>query len=205
MPRKVIDYSNTVIYKIVCNDPNVKELYVGSTTDFKKRKYLHKSTCNNINDKAFNIKLYQTIRNNGGWENWDMIEIEKYPCNDGNEAHARERKHYDELNSSLNMIKPQITQTEKLAYCKQYSKQYRHDNHEKQLEYCRQYYRQYRHDNYEKQLEYIKQYNIKHCEKINEYQKLKHNCECGGKFTTSNKSNHETSIMHKTYINKQNV
>ena len=38
MPRKAIDYSRTIIYKIVCNDLNVEECYVGSTTDFSKRK-----------------------------------------------------------------------------------------------------------------------------------------------------------------------
>ena len=30
------------------------------------------------------------IRENGDWNNWSMIEIEKYPCNDDNEARARE-------------------------------------------------------------------------------------------------------------------
>ena len=43
MPRKEIDYSKTVIYKIVCNDLNVKDVYVGHTTDFTKRKATHKS------------------------------------------------------------------------------------------------------------------------------------------------------------------
>ena len=32
MPRKVVDYSKTVIYKIVCKDLNITELYVGHTT-----------------------------------------------------------------------------------------------------------------------------------------------------------------------------
>jgi hypothetical protein len=27
--------------------------------------------------KRYNLKLYQIIRANGGWDNWDMIEIEK--------------------------------------------------------------------------------------------------------------------------------
>ena len=38
------------------------------------------------------------IRKNGGWENWCMIEIEKYPCNDKNEAKARERYWLETLN-----------------------------------------------------------------------------------------------------------
>jgi hypothetical protein len=34
MPKVDMDYLKTTIYKIVCNDVNVKELYVGSTTNF---------------------------------------------------------------------------------------------------------------------------------------------------------------------------
>ena len=91
MPRKEINYSNCIIYKIVCDDLNVKELYVGSTTDFTKRKSTCKKICNDENDKSYNNKLYKMIRENGGWDNWSLILIEKYPCNDNNEAKSRER------------------------------------------------------------------------------------------------------------------
>ena len=43
-----------------------------------------------------------------------MIEIEKYPCNDFNEARKRERHFYEFLNSNLNSIKPLITKEEQL-------------------------------------------------------------------------------------------
>ena len=32
MPKKEIDYSNTIIYRIVCKDTNITECYVGHTT-----------------------------------------------------------------------------------------------------------------------------------------------------------------------------
>jgi hypothetical protein len=32
------NYQNTVIYKIVCNDLSIKDLYVRHTTNFRKRK-----------------------------------------------------------------------------------------------------------------------------------------------------------------------
>ena len=106
MPRTNIDYSKTVIYKIVCNDLNVEECYVGFTTDFTIRKNSHKSRCCNPNSAKYNYKIYSFIRENGGWENWTMIEIEKYPCNDGNEASSRERYWYEICNSKLNVQKP---------------------------------------------------------------------------------------------------
>ena len=49
MPKKDIDYSKTIIYKIVCNDLNITDVYVGHTTNFIKRKARHKYDCNNIN------------------------------------------------------------------------------------------------------------------------------------------------------------
>ena len=38
MPRKPINYKKVIIYKLVCNDLSVKDLYVGHTTDFTNRK-----------------------------------------------------------------------------------------------------------------------------------------------------------------------
>ena len=47
MPKTEIDYSNTIIYKIVCKDQNIKDIYVGHTTNFVQRKHAHKQNCNN--------------------------------------------------------------------------------------------------------------------------------------------------------------
>ena len=106
MPKKDIDYSKCVIYKIVCNNLDINDLYVGSTTEFTKRKYKHKNSCFNNNYPSYYFKVYDFIRNNGGWHNWTMIEIEKYPCNDGHEARARERYWCEQLNANLNTRTP---------------------------------------------------------------------------------------------------
>ena len=70
MPKISIDYNNTTIYKIVCTDLSNKDIYVGHTTQFIKRKSSHKHNCNNPISKFYNLKVYKTIRENGGWENW---------------------------------------------------------------------------------------------------------------------------------------
>ena len=112
MPKTVIDYQNTVIYKIVCKDINIKDLYVGSTTNFIQRKKSHKNSCNYENQKNYNSYVYKFIRENGGWDNWDMIELEKYPCNDRNEKDKRERFWLEELKASLNCFIPSRTKKE---------------------------------------------------------------------------------------------
>ena len=102
MPRKEIDYSKTVMYKIVCNDLSITECYVGSTTQFTKRKSHHNTDCINVNSKKYNFKGYQFIRGNGGWINWSMILVEKYPCKDHLEALQRERYWCELLAVTLN-------------------------------------------------------------------------------------------------------
>ena len=69
MPKTLINYQDTIIYKICCNDLNVKYVYVGHTTNFIKRKAVHKCCCNNMNSKGHNLKVYKTIRKYGGWKN----------------------------------------------------------------------------------------------------------------------------------------
>jgi len=102
MPKDIIDYSNTIIYKIYCNDSNVTDIYIGHTTNFIKRKYQHKILCNS----SKKLKIYDLIRSNGGWDNWNMIEIAKYNCQDATEARIREQEHYDLLKPTLNTFKP---------------------------------------------------------------------------------------------------
>jgi hypothetical protein len=103
MPKNDINYSDTIIYKIYCNDKTIHDVYVGHTTNFTKRKYVHKILCNNLNNKT---KIYNIIRQNGGWDNWEMVEIAKYNCKNKTEARIKEQQHYEELNSTLNSCPP---------------------------------------------------------------------------------------------------
>lgn len=97
MPKKKIDYSNTIIYKIFCRDPSIKELYIGHTTNFVNRKYAHKISCKNCNSK-----LYTFIRENGGWDNWKILIIDDVECNNFEEARKVEQNYIDKYNSDLN-------------------------------------------------------------------------------------------------------
>ena len=104
MPKIEIDYSNTIIYKILCKDPLITDVYVGHTTNFVQRKYTHKQTCNNVKSPCYNLKLYKTIRSNGNWTNWDMTIIQFYNCKNHLEARHKEQEHFVALNATLNSI-----------------------------------------------------------------------------------------------------
>lgn len=186
MPKVAMDYNQTIIYKIVCNDLTIIECYVGHTTNFTKRKYQHKINCDSITSRAYNFYIYEFIRNNGGWDNWSMIEVEKYPCNDCNEALKRERYWIEELNATLNIVKPTRTKNEWYIDNRNdiliQNKERYEANKEIILNQQKEYYetnkevilnkqKDYYDINKEKRLKYQKEYAVKNREKIIEYKR----------------------------------
>jgi len=95
------NYQNSLIYKIVCNDTNIKEIYIGSTTNFRLRKSQHKCSCNNETHKYYNFYVYKFIRENGGFENWSMVLIDYVPCETKLELLKCEREHIEKIDKEL--------------------------------------------------------------------------------------------------------
>ena len=120
MPRKAIDYSNTHFYKLVCKDTNIADCYVGHTTEFTKRKHHHKTRCCNPNNSKHHYKVYKFIRENGHWDNWEMILIETRKCENNLEARRIERELTEQIKPSLNMINSFTSGEDKIAYQKQW-------------------------------------------------------------------------------------
>jgi len=96
MPKKEIDYSKAVIYKIQHNEKE-ELLYIGITTDFNKRKYRHK--VNSIDGTAI---VYKLIRENGGWDCFRMIILKLFPCNNKVELHLEEDRLIRNLKATMN-------------------------------------------------------------------------------------------------------
>ena len=111
MPKENIDYSKTIIYKIVCKDIDIKDCYVGSTTDFVRRKSEHKKHVIKDTEKSY-YYIYDFIKKNEGWDNWEMIEIEKYNASDKLDSLKRERFWLEELKATLNKKTPSKTHSE---------------------------------------------------------------------------------------------
>ena len=101
-----------IIYKLVSTDINIKEIYVGSTINFRTRKCHHKGRCNNETDKNYNLNVYKYIRANGGWDTFDMIQIEEITHDTKQQLHARERYWIEELKATLNKQIPTRTHAE---------------------------------------------------------------------------------------------
>ena len=185
MPKKPMDYSKACIYKIACKDPNITDVYVGSTTNLAKRRYRHKSNCNNLNSSKYNLNVYQFIRDHGGFDNFEIIKLENFPCASFEELAKQERQWLEELGATLNKLVPSRTTSE-------YKKQYYQDNQDKICEYGKQYHQQNRY----KILERKKQRYEQNREKFLK----KNDCECGGTYTLVNKARHLKTTKHQNYL-----
>ena len=218
MPRLPINFSKTVIYVIRClTDPNL--LYVGSTTDYTKRKNNHKSNC-----KSKQIKLYVMIRANGGWDNFVMVEHSKFPCENNQEAKKEEERIRLLLQTNLNMIRAYITPEQKKEYRAEYreenkveiaekNKEYRIENKVEIAEKAKEYYIENKAEISEKAKEYYienkaeikeqkKKYHKENKVEINEKRKEKMTCECGYIITKSGYNRH---CLSQTHINKKKL
>ena len=98
MPRKYTDYSKTYVYLLTCKNPKISDAYISQTTNLTQRKYKHKRE---TLDLSIQTKLYDSIRKNGGWTNWNCEILEECACN--NENHAKERAHFYILKMKPNL------------------------------------------------------------------------------------------------------
>ena len=79
-------YNNSCIYKIWKDN----FIYIGSTCNFIRRMNEHKSSCNNINSQRRHLKIYQTIRLHGGWDEFEKEIIKHVCCENRKELHKLE-------------------------------------------------------------------------------------------------------------------
>lgn len=211
MPKLNINYKNTINYRIVCKDVNITECYVGHTTHFTKRKQQHKSVCNNPSSQRYHLYVYEFIRENGDWDNWDMIEIEKYEAVDSNDSHKRERHWIEFYKASLNKQIPSRTDQEYYEDNKdqllEYQRKYNKDHKEEILEKGKQYYednkeqiaerhRQYRKDNKEDIAEYHNKYYEGNKDRIKERTHEQITCICGCIVIMRGLERHQKSKKH---------
>ena len=152
---------NYIFYKIFKED--IEEIYVGSTCNFNSRKKSHKHDCNAEKCKKYNLKIYQTIRANGGWEKFKMIQIGTKDNITKREAEQIEEEYRLELKGNLNMRRAFLTPEVSKEYHKEYYEQNKIHVLEKQKEY--------RQTNKEKINEKDKEYRQTNKERISERKK----------------------------------
>lgn len=123
-----------VIYQIRHRNPFILNTYIGSTTDFEKRKSVHKLRTRNV--ESFHSPLYKTIRGLGGWDQFEMSKIETLDCETRREAETREAYWIQQRSGNMNTYMRTGMKKDRRDYCAKY---YR-DNREAILAYTREKY-----------------------------------------------------------------
>jgi hypothetical protein len=161
-------------------------VYVGSTTNFDQRKAKHKYAYNYDKRAAYMYPHYTYIRENGGFESFEIVPILHQKCESCIELRILEQQEIDR--NRLTIKNKNNAQHD--------PKQYRLDNKEKLVGYIKQYNHKYKAD----KAVYDKQYRIDNKEIIMKKQNKKIKCECGCEISKSNLSAHKKSKKHLTKI-----
>jgi len=198
-------YSKTWLYKIVCKDETIKDCYVGHTTNFTKRISKHKYNCFYPDCKEYNYRVYEAIREHGGWNNWDMRIIETGNFNSKEDALQRERDLIQILEATLNCAIPGRTKAEWRAQnaeaVKQHSKSYRDQNKDK----IKERRKSYRDQNKDKIKEQRKSYRDQNKDKIKEHSSQPYICTyCNCTVRLYEKSRHNKTKKHQEALELTN-
>jgi hypothetical protein len=175
---KMVNYDNSIIYKICCKDLTIKEIYVGGTTNFTRRKYEHRTNCRCPKSKKHNRPVYKFIRDNGTMKNWDIIILERFKAIDKEDLRQKEREWIEKLEPTLNCQKlPYRTDEDIKKWRKEYSIKISDKNKVK----CKNWY-------YENK------------ERVDKYKKEKIECDCGSIVSRTNLTRHKKSKKHLKFL-----
>ena len=173
------DYSKGKIYRIV--DMDSGKQYVGSTTvGLSQRLAQHVSDYKRyVKGNTKYVSSYIILE----LDDYDIVLIEEYPCDNKEQLHQREAYYQGQLDC-VNCIKAYVTEEElkqtKAEYMIEYNKKYveTHSEHVK---------------------EYHKQYQVDNKETLKQYKSEKHLCDCGHYFTIPHKNRHLKSLKHTNF------
>jgi hypothetical protein len=178
------NYQKGKIYKLW--SPQGNEIYIGSTINPLSKRFNDHKTQLDCSSKYL-------------FENYDVVKIElieEFPCNNKMELNRREGEHIRN-NECLNRCIAGRTK-----------KEYKQDNKEKHDEWIRKWRKDNRIHVNEKCKEYYdnnpekkKEYYENNKQKILEIHSQKFDCECGGKYTYGNKTNHFKTKQHIAFMN----
>ena len=193
------DYANGRIYKIepICeHDEN--EVYYGSTCQIlckrmDKHRSAYKCWLNNKYGKAYVFELFEKY----GVENCNIYLVELYPCETKEELLSREG-YYIKNNMCVNKY---VAGNQLAVGIKEYHQIYRDQHKDKNIEYSKIY----RENNKQKLKDKRIIYAAKNIEKIKEHKQTKNVCNCGGKYTNSDRPKHYRTKIHIKWQNEQEL
>ena len=188
------DFTKSVIYHI--RQMESKEVvYVGSTTNFSQRKSEHKHSCNKEEGKRFTLPIYCHIRDNGGFNCFEIIPIKSLKLENKTELLIAEQEEMDKHQTLVNSLKAHTTIEELKEYKKQNDKLYYQENKEDIKEKTKQYYQENK--------ENRKLYYQENKEILNEKKRQPVKCPiCNSAVTRQGLKRHQRTKKCQEYLNK---
>ena len=147
------------------------------------------------------MPVYQFIRENGGWENWDMILIDTLECENNLKARAKEREFMEKLNVILNTYKkPCFSYEEKIERREEWDKQ----NPERYAEIHKKSRDKLKEEHPERYKQYRKTNLERNGHKYREREKEKVECECGAVINRGYIAGLKKTNKHQQYLQSIN-
>jgi len=182
MPVNENSYQNGKVYRIWSLETD--SIYVGSSCDTLSNRFsVHKSEYKRWKEGDKTRYCSSSILfDQVGVENCKIELIKNFPCNSKTELN-REEGIIQRLYKHLIVNKNEAGRTDK---------EYRDEHKQEKKEYYDKYYEEHKEEISERRNKYKKE----HKEEINK----KYDCQCGGKFTHNNKTQHEKTQKHQNYV-----
>jgi hypothetical protein len=189
------DYQQGKIYAI--RSSSTDKYYIGSTaTTLCKRFYKHKTDKNTSATEIIDL----------GDAYIELIEL--FPCGSKIELNKREGEIQREMKASIvNKMyahrTPEQKKEQQAEYYAEHVEELKESNaayYAEHVEQIKEYRAEYYAENQEEILLQKKEYYQKNKAEIDKIRQTKHDCECGGKYTTGNKSKHIKTKLHQTYL-----
>jgi hypothetical protein len=104
----MVNYSNTVFYKLRHKDNNITDFFLGMATNFAKTKSDNKAHCNQKNESGEytnHRNIYNYIRENGGYDEFTYDILERANLATKEEADTKLKFYINTLKPTLNTSK----------------------------------------------------------------------------------------------------
>jgi hypothetical protein len=171
------------VYKLVCKDENIKDIYIGSSINLDSRLQKHKFNTLNENSSKYHLNVYNKIRENGSWYNWKCEVLDKLQNPTRSQLIQLERMYYEENIdiATLNTV-----------YCGRSKKETNNAWSKKNPDY----WKKYRLNNIEAFKEYNDKYYNENKERLAIYYSTIIPCECGTSIRRGGLCKHKKTSKH---------
>lgn len=110
-----VDTRRTGHIYMISHNSEPELIYIGSTFSINTRAWQHEYNTARPMRRGAQVKLYAAIRQHGGWDAFTMSAVEEYPCHTKEELRVREQFHFEEMQATLNSIRPFLSHEQLLA------------------------------------------------------------------------------------------